>query len=275
MDRAPIPQDPSPPTLSLRRIVSLFDRILRSAPVRILAAFLAFAFVIDSEAARTAGGMAVVLRIASFFGIYLLLVLALERRRVPELDLKACMPELLLGIALGIAVGAPHLLRIVLTGGTPAAASEVPVLLAAAGVAAVSEELLFRGVILRITEESVGTVAALLFSSLLFAVVHERSQFVETLLAGLALGACFLVTRRLWLPIGGHFTHNALTDLLPAPESWSPWAQNVPVAIVAVALFALALRQGKVRAPGWWRKRLAPPRERSGPELGLRRLERP
>lgn len=256
-----MPEEPSRQVVSFRRIGSMLDRILRSAPVRILIAFLAFAFVIDNDAARTASGGAwaigfrTAVGIASFFGIYLLLVLALERRRVSELDPRACVPELLLGVALGIAVGAPQLVRLFLAGVAPVASPAVPVLLGAACLAAVSEELLFRGVILRILEESVGTVAALLLSSLVFAFVHESSQFMETFVAGLALGACFLLTRRLWLSIGGHFTHNVLVDLLPASETWSPWVLNASVAIVATVLFVLALRQGKVRTPGWMRNR--------------------
>ncbi len=80
----------------------------------------------------------------------------------------------------------------------------------ALGLAAgVMEEVLFRGVVFRITEDWIGSWGALVVSSLLFGAVHlvnPNATLVSALAialeAGVLLGAAFMVTRRLWLPIG-------------------------------------------------------------------------
>lgn len=77
---------------------------------------------------------------------------------------------------------------------------------------AVNEELLFRGVVFRILEERVGTVLAIVGSSLLFGLVHlvNGGATVEGTLAIALQGGCltaaaYAATRSLWLPIGFHF----------------------------------------------------------------------
>ncbi|GLY98334.1 CPBP family intramembrane glutamic endopeptidase [Actinoplanes sp. NBRC 103695] len=77
---------------------------------------------------------------------------------------------------------------------------------------AVNEELLFRGVVFRILDERVGSVIAVLTSSLIFGLTHLVNDHA-TLWGTIALGieggtltaACYLVSRSLWLPIGLHF----------------------------------------------------------------------
>jgi CAAX protease family protein len=77
---------------------------------------------------------------------------------------------------------------------------------------AVNEELLFRGVVLRILEERVGSVIALPISCLIFGLTHlvnDHATLWGTLAlgieGGMLTGACYLVSRSLWLPIGLHF----------------------------------------------------------------------
>jgi membrane protease YdiL (CAAX protease family) len=77
------------------------------------------------------------------------------------------------------------------------------------------EELLIRGILFRIMEESLGTWIALAISALIFGALH-LSNPNATLWAGLAiaieagimLAATYVYTRRLWLPIGIHFAWN-------------------------------------------------------------------
>ena len=72
-------------------------------------------------------------------------------------------------------------------------------------------ECLSRGILLRITEESLGTWLALLISSLLVGVLLAFSpsatvvSTVAILEANLLLGAAYLLTRRLWMAIGINF----------------------------------------------------------------------
>jgi uncharacterized protein len=77
------------------------------------------------------------------------------------------------------------------------------------------EEVLFRGIIFRITEEWLGTYLALVISALLFGLAHAFnsnatviSTLAITLEAGLLLAAAYLLTRRLWFPIGLHIAWN-------------------------------------------------------------------
>jgi uncharacterized protein len=82
---------------------------------------------------------------------------------------------------------------------------------------AVTEELLFRGVIFRLIEEWAGTWIALAVSAIIFGAVHAAnpgatwvSSAAIALEAGVLLAAAFVVTRNLWLPIGLHFAWNFL-----------------------------------------------------------------
>src|SRR5512140_3524351 len=78
--------------------------------------------------------------------------------------------------------------------------------------AAVTEEVLFRGVLFRIVEERTGTWIALLLTGVLFGLVHlfnaDASLWGATAIAieaGFMLAACYAATRNLWVPIGLHF----------------------------------------------------------------------
>ena len=75
----------------------------------------------------------------------------------------------------------------------------------------VGEELLFRGVLLRLLEAWLGSWWALTVTAVLFGAVHLSNAGASplgaaaiALEAGILLGACYLVTRRLWFAIGLH-----------------------------------------------------------------------
>jgi len=81
--------------------------------------------------------------------------------------------------------------------------------------AAVTEELLFRGVLFRIVEERIGTWWSLGLTGLLFGLVHLLNPHASlwgaiaiAVEAGGMLGAAYAATRTLWLPIGLHFAWN-------------------------------------------------------------------
>ena len=78
-----------------------------------------------------------------------------------------------------------------------------------------TEEVIFRGVLLRIIEESLGTWIALLISSALFGLVHVGnpgatifSTVAIFLEGGVLLGAAYIFTRKLWMAIGIHSAWN-------------------------------------------------------------------
>ncbi|MCG5454826.1 CPBP family intramembrane metalloprotease [Micromonospora sp. PSH03] len=81
--------------------------------------------------------------------------------------------------------------------------------------AAVTEELLFRGVLFRIVEERTGTWIALALTGVVFGAIHlanpDATLWGATAIAieaGFMLAACYAATRNLWVPIGLHFGWN-------------------------------------------------------------------
>ncbi|MGI5290474.1 CPBP family intramembrane glutamic endopeptidase [Nonomuraea polychroma] len=81
--------------------------------------------------------------------------------------------------------------------------------------AAVTEELLFRGVLFRIVEELTGTWTAMTLTGVLFGLSHLFNPNASlwgaisiAISAGGMLAAAYAATRTLWLPIGLHFGWN-------------------------------------------------------------------
>jgi len=81
--------------------------------------------------------------------------------------------------------------------------------------AAITEELLFRGVLFRHVERWFGTAVALIGTGLVFGLSHLFNPdatlwgaIAIAVEAGGMLGAAYVATRRLWLPIGLHLAWN-------------------------------------------------------------------
>jgi membrane protease YdiL (CAAX protease family) len=81
--------------------------------------------------------------------------------------------------------------------------------------AAVTEELVFRGILFRIIEGRIGTWAALTLTGLLFGLSHLFNAHATlwgaiaiAVEAGGMLAAAYAATRNLWVPIGLHFAWN-------------------------------------------------------------------
>jgi len=77
--------------------------------------------------------------------------------------------------------------------------------------AAIGEELLFRGVLIRLLTAGTGNVhAAILLSAILFSGLHLQFYgFVPRLALGVLFGYLFVWSGTLWLPIAVHFIFNA------------------------------------------------------------------
>lgn len=89
---------------------------------------------------------------------------------------------------------------------------------------AFGEEVVMRGILLRVLIGKLGTAAALAITSLMFGLLHLGNPHSSllgaigiALQAGLLFGAAYLLTRRLWLAIGIHaawnFTQTAIFGL--------------------------------------------------------------
>ena len=81
------------------------------------------------------------------------------------------------------------------------------------------QEIIFRGAIFRITRDWLGVWWALGISSILFGLIHilsatatVQSVVAITLQAGVLLAAAYMLTNRLWLPIGIHVAWDFAND---------------------------------------------------------------
>jgi membrane protease YdiL (CAAX protease family) len=97
-------------------------------------------------------------------------------------------------------------------GGSPSGAAGLVGFMAAA---AVTEELLFRGLLFRFAERRFGTWLALAASGLVFGLSHLANPHATVwgaiaiaVEAGFMLAAAYVATRTLWVPIGLHFGWN-------------------------------------------------------------------
>ena len=212
---------------------SLGQRILQFGLTRIVLATLAIlaaTVVVQAVLGGVLGGLragplrrdsllyVIPLVIAVHFA-YIGYVRLVERRRASELAGKGALRETGAGIAVGAGLLAASITSIAVlgyyevTGSNPA--SVILPTLAMAIASGYVEEVLFRGVLFRIVEESLGTWIALAFTSLLFGFAHIMnpnatlfSSFAIAMEAGVLLGAAYVLTRRLWLAVGIHFAWN-------------------------------------------------------------------
>jgi uncharacterized protein len=221
-------------------------------------------------------------------GLFVLYTRTVEGRAVTELAVARAPLELGLGFLAGLAaftlvigtiaaLGAYHVI-----GRTGLSIIVAP--LVGALLTGVSEELLIRGVMFRIAEDSLGSYWALAISAVFFGAAHLANPHATVLAgtaiaiqAGILLAAAYMLTRRLWLPIGLHagwnFTQGGLfgvavsgntsQGLLQSTLTGPVWlsggdfgAESSVVATVICGLLGIAIllrarRLGHVRPPFW------------------------
>jgi len=89
-------------------------------------------------------------------------------------------------------------------------------LLMIAVIAAVGEELIFRGILVRLFHEWTGNIhVAVFLPAFLFSALHlQFFGFLPRMVLGLMLGYVFIFSGSLWVPILVHFLNNALAVIL-------------------------------------------------------------
>ncbi|OXN01254.1 CPBP family intramembrane glutamic endopeptidase [Bifidobacterium vansinderenii] len=242
--------------------------------------------------------MARIGELAGALAAYAVVVLAMEQRRSP-VELK---PARIVGLLWGglmafacitVCIGVIALFggyRIV---GFNAGYDPWTDLLTVGLVAGVAEEIIMRGILLRLVEERLGSWGAVIVSALVFGLLHMINPdgtlwggVAIAIEAGLLFGAIYLTTRSLWWCIGFHAMWNiaegpifgSVVSGTGSQQSWLVARWNGPdlltggsfgleASIVPVILLGgLALiilihlqRNGRMIAPNWARrKRLAP-----------------
>jgi membrane protease YdiL (CAAX protease family) len=154
--------------------------------------------------------------------------------------------------------------------------------------AAVTEEMLFRGILFRWLEQFGGSWVALLLTSAFFGAAHLNNPNASWIAAagiaveaGVMLGAAYMLTRSLWLPMGLHaawnFTQGEVYDIpvsgtkadgmvnaqLSGPPLLSGNGFGLEasvIAIVVATIFGLwllwrAIQKGELVQPHWVRRR--------------------
>ena len=165
-------------------------------------------------AVATAAGMGT-LGLAMYVGF----VRFIERRPVSELSLPGMGRELGIGILCGVGLYTTSVLILMLLGiyrieGLNPWVFMLPAV-AMALSSGVLEELIYRGALFRIVEESFGSWISLAVSSFVFGFRHlfnptgtVMGALCISVEAGLLLAAAYMLTRRLWICIGFHMAWN-------------------------------------------------------------------
>lgn len=223
---------------------------------------------------------------------YWLVITKIERRPLLELS-----PRRIGGLLVGLGVGAALVLLVValiwvfggidfLGTGNPSTSDIIRVLFGAGFAAAIVEEILMRGMLLRLLEEFLGTWLAIAVSGFIFGMMHMSndnatyfSAISIALQAGLLFGALYCLTRSLWLVIGLHFacnviqglvfgvavSGNATTGLLKTEPTGNDLISGgafglegsvittVLLGLLALGLMVLIHRRGLVISPMWTR----------------------
>jgi len=142
-----------------------------------------------------------------------------ERRTPVEVAAKGSVSGLGLGALIGVGMFTAVIVNIAFMGGYridgPGSVTGAVGLFGFMAAAAVTEELIFRGILFRIIEERIGTWLALALTGLLFGLMHLANQHATlwgaiaiAIEAGGMLAAVYAATRTLWMPIGLHLGWN-------------------------------------------------------------------
>ncbi|WP_313815549.1 type II CAAX endopeptidase family protein [Citricoccus sp.] len=290
MQPAPSPAPLSKPPTSLVPKTPFWSRpsVRASTMVVIFAALM----IVTNSAASALGSPAAALLIGPVLGVlvlwlYSVAVRRIEQRPVIELARPTAAKRLLLGTLGGLTLACVSIGFIAAFGGyqiigwgTLAGALTIVGMMFAVAVA---EEVLFRGVIFRLVQQRWGTWMALAASALLFGLVHLVNPgatlwgaLTLAVEAGLMLGAAYVATGSLWLPIGLHLGWNITTVAIfgtigsggdarealveavtPGPVwltggSFGPEASLISVAVCSIATVLLLIsahRNGPITHP--------------------------
>jgi uncharacterized protein len=161
----------------------------------------------------------VIVGIAVIFLVYRRLTRRFEGQVPQDLAAGGRTGGLIAGAIIGVAIISATIAGMWELGAAKLALGTPPTLplniVAMAIISGVAEEILFRGILFRVSEEMFGTLAALIVSSAFFGFAHifnpnatVISSAAITIEAGLLLGFAYTATRSLWLPIGLHFGWN-------------------------------------------------------------------
>ena len=279
----------------LQRMIDspLVAMMIALAAVMIPAGLVAGLFEVALPSTPTMGILAELAVAGTMIASYKIVVRHLGARQHDDLS----GPHALRQVVLGIAVGAIVFAIIVATAAAagvyrvsgPGDTSNLWVSLVRGGLfAAVAEEMIYRGILFRWIEEFAGSWPALVLSSALFGASHienPNADLVSTvgimLEGGILLGAAYMLTRRLWFPMGihaawnvtqgevfdipvsGNDAHGLVEAHLQGPALLTGGGFGLEGSLIGIAIgtvaglviLFLAIRRGELIAPLWLRRR--------------------
>lgn len=231
----------------------------------------------------------VLLVVALALALYSAFVRLVENRPVSELSMAGAGGEFGMGLLLGFGLYSACILILFLLGyyrieGLNPWMLMLPIVPVAIS-SAFMEELIYRGVLFRVTEEYLGSWIALIATSAIFGARHLGNPDATVIgavfiavEAGVLLAAVYMLTRRLWMAIGLHmswnFTQAAIFSgtvsgvemppglvkaVIEGPQLMTGGQFGVEASIVAfllctatgVVLLMLAARRGTILPPMW------------------------
>jgi CAAX protease family protein len=221
---------------------------------------------------------------------YVAYVKLVERRNVIELGRSRWLPEFGLGYLYGVLIMSFCVVAAMLFGvlrfDGANITSAIPMAFLLTLAIGVVEEIIFRGILFRIAEETFGSWVAIVLSAAFFGFSHITNENATlfasvaiALEAGLLLAAAYMLTRRLWLVIGIHaawnFTQGAVFGIpvsgisiegmfsaeLSGPELLSGGAFGLEGSLIAVIICTVcgllflrsASQKGNIIPPPWMR----------------------
>lgn len=164
-----------------------------------------------------------ILALLAIYYVYYSYVRLIEKRPLTELAGTSALNELALGLLIGLGLFSMIIAILWALGnyhvtGTNGWSVLVPAIVANVPSGFI-QEAIFRGAIFRILRDWLGVWWALRISSMLFGLIHilsvtatVQSVIAITLEAGVLLAAAYMLTNRLWLPIGIHVTWDLAND---------------------------------------------------------------
>jgi uncharacterized protein len=270
-------------------------RILLATSFVVLGIFVAQLLISLIGISKNIPAYSILVALISVHLSYRFYVQTFEKRRLTELAADGAVKELGVGLLAGFGLVATIIAILWMLGIYRVSGFNAWLVLIPAAVvnipSAFVQEILFRGVLQRITEETAGTWIALILSTILFGLIHiisanatATSTIAIMLEAGILLGAAYILTGRLWLAIGIHtawdFSVDGIFGLgtsslsgkpiqgliaakLTGLEIFTGGAHGLEASIVVllVALIAgsaltwLAWHNGKFALSSWWSHR--------------------
>ncbi len=168
---------------------------------------------------RSTGAASAALLAVICFGTYIAGSKWIERRTPTELSIRFLLSELGAGILCGLVLFSSVMVILLACGvyhpSGWGAKSQLAGGFVLAVLAGIVEEILFRGLLFRLSAKFIGTWGALALTTALFGAAHAAnrgatlsSSLAIAVEAGILLGASYAATARLWLPIGLHVGWN-------------------------------------------------------------------